>query len=213
MAEFSLTKLPWYAQIGAFVVLGVAGCGAFIYLYEMPARDEMTVRKTQLQALQKDIKKGQDTAKQLPQFQAEVADYERRLQALSETLPEQKDTADLLHRMQLAAAQSNLEIKNYKPLPLVTKTMHAELPVTLELEGTYHNLATFFDKVGKLPRIVNITNVDIKSIATPKAGGPTITATCTATTFILLDKAALAATPGKPGAAPASGAAAPPKGA
>ena len=203
MAEFSLTKLPWYAQIGAFLVLGIAGCGAFIYLYEMPAREEMTARQTQLKSLQTDINKGQATAKQLPQFQAEVADYERRLAALRETLPEQKDTADLLHRMQLAASQANLEIKNYKPLPLVTKTLHAELPVSLELEGTYHNLATFFDKVGKLPRIVNITNVDIKSVNTPKAGGPTITATCTATTFILLDKPAA---PAKPGAAPASGA-------
>ena len=93
----------------------------------------------------------------------------------------------------------------------MTKTLHAEWPISLELQGTYHNLAIFFDKVGKLPRIVNITNVDIRNIGTPVPGGPTITATCTATTFVLLDKPQ----PAKPGDKPATGAtaAAPAKGA
>jgi len=209
MAEFSLTKLPWYAQVGAFVVLGVAACGAFIYLYELPAREEMKVRETQLKSLQADIKKGQDTARQLPQFQAEVGDLQARLDSLRAVLPEEKDAADLLRRIQIAASQASINVKNFKPNPVVTKTLHAEWPITLELEGTYHNLALFFDKVGKLPRIVNISNVDIRTIGVPTAGGPTITATCTATTFVLLDKPQ----PAKPGAKPATGAATPAKGA
>jgi type IV pilus assembly protein PilO len=209
MAEISLTKLPWYAQLGAFVVLGVAACGAFIWFYELPAREEMKARQTQLKSLQADIRKGQDTARQLPQFQAEVADLQTRLDSLRAVLPEEKDAADLLRRIQIAASQANIEIKNFKPNPVVTKQLHAEWPITLELQGTYHNLALFFDRVGKLPRIVNITNVDIKAVGTPAAGGPTITATCVATTFVLLDKPQ----PAKPGAKPATGAATPAKGA
>ncbi len=49
--ELSLTKLPWYAQIGAFVALAVTGCGLFFYYYEMPARTDMTSREVQLKAL------------------------------------------------------------------------------------------------------------------------------------------------------------------
>ena len=77
-------------------------------------------------------------------------------------LPEEKDAADLLRRMQTVATQSNLKIKGFKPSPIVTKQLHAEWPITLELDGTYHNLAIFFDRVGKFTRIVNITGLDVK---------------------------------------------------
>src|SRR6266571_2567926 len=155
--ELNFSKVPWYAQVGVVLALGIAACVAFYMLYESPAQDEMTGRRTQLKALQADINKGQATARQLPQFQSEVADLQARLDSLRNVLPEEKDTADLLKRMQQAASQSNLEIAKYEPQPTVAKQLHVELPVKVTLEGTYHNLAIFFDKVGKLPRIVNIT--------------------------------------------------------
>ena len=77
-------------------------------------------------------------------------------------LPEDKDAGDLLRRLQTVATQSNLQIKSFKPSATVTKQLHAEWPISLELEGTYHNLAIFFDRVGKFTRIVNITDVDIR---------------------------------------------------
>jgi len=129
-----------------------------------------------------------------------VTDLEGRLANLKAILPEEKDAADLLNRMQTVAAQSNMTIKGFKPAPTVTKQLHAEWPITLELEGTYHNLALFFDRVGKFTRIVNISGLDVRGKDKPDAGA-TITATCVATTFVLLDKPA----PAKPGAArPAS---------
>src|SRR5438309_5033185 len=114
MAEFSIvSKLPWYAQIGAFLALGIGACVAFEMTIAKNLSDDISARQTQLKSLQADIAKGQATARQLPQFQSEVADYERRLGALRETLPEEKDAADLLHRMQIAASQANLEIKSF----------------------------------------------------------------------------------------------------
>jgi type IV pilus assembly protein PilO len=98
-----------------------------------------------------------------------------------------------------------MTIKGFKPAPTVTKTLHAEWPITLDLEGTYHNLAIFFDRVGRFTRIVNISGLDVKGREKPEANA-TITATCTATTFVLLDKPGA---PARPAAAP--GAAAPPK--
>jgi len=198
--ELTLTKLPWYAQVGAFVALAIGGCGAFYYYYEMPARADMVSRQTQLVSLRADVNKGLATAKKLPEFKSQVTDLEGRLANLKAILPEEKDAADLLNRMQTVAAQSNMTIKGFKPSPTVTKQLHAEWPITLELEGTYHNLALFFDRVGKFTRIVNISGLDVKGKDKPEAGA-TITATCVATTFVLLDKPA----PAKPGAArPAS---------
>ncbi|HZT78053.1 MAG TPA: type 4a pilus biogenesis protein PilO [Vicinamibacterales bacterium] len=199
--DISLTKLPWYAQLGAFFALGVAGCGVFYYYYEMPVHVDIESRRGQITSLRADINKGLSTARKLPEFQAQVADLQTRLESLRAVLPDEKDAADLLNRMQNVAAQSSLTIKTFKPGAIVTKQLHAEWPIELELEGTYHNLAIFFDRVGKFTRIVNVTGVDIKGKDKSDAN-TTITAHCVATTFVLLDKP----TPPKPGA---PGAAAP----
>ena len=205
--ELTLTKLPWYAQVGAFVVLAVVGCGVFYYYYEIPAHADMQARELQLTSLRNDIKKGLDTAKKLPEFKAQVSDLEARLANLKAILPEEKDAADLLNRMQTVAAQSNMTIKGFKPSPTVTKQLHAEWPIALELEGTYHNLATFFDRVGKFTRIVNITGLDVKGRDRTDVNN-TINATCVATTFVLLDKPAA----GGRGAAPPARGTPPPSG-
>jgi len=197
--QLTLTKLPWYAQVGAFVALAVAGCGIFYYYYEMPVRADIAARQTQLLALRADITKGLTTAKKLPEFRQQVTDLEGRLANLKAILPEEKDAADLLNRMQTVAAQSNMTIKGFKPAPTVTKTLHAEWPITLELDGTYHNLGLFFDRVSKFPRIINVSGVTIKSKDKPQAGS-TITAACIATTYVLIEGPAKPA-PGAPGAA------------
>jgi type IV pilus assembly protein PilO len=200
--EFSLAKLPWYVQVGAFSAIALAAGGAFFYYYDMPAQADLETRQKQLATVKADIQKGQSAAKQLPQIRAELADLENRLTNLRAVLPEEKDAADLLRRMQTEATQSNLTIKSFKPAPTVTKTLHAEWPIALELDGTYHNLATFFDRIGKFTRIVNITSLDVKGRDKPEPN-ETISAQCTATTFVLLDKPA--APPAKPGAKPARG--------
>src|SRR5216684_9033320 len=166
--DLSLTKLPWYAQIGAFVVLAVAGVGVFYYYFEMPERADMEIRETQLKAIKADIAKGLATANQLDKFRSDVDGLEARLETLRAVLPEEKDAADLLRRMQTVATQSNLTITSFKPAPVVTKQLHAEWPINLELEGNYHNLATFFDRLGKFTRIVNISALDVKGKDKPQ---------------------------------------------
>jgi type IV pilus assembly protein PilO len=200
--ELSLTRLPWYGQVGAFVLLALGGVGAFVYYYEMPARADFSSRESQLEALHKDIAMGVNTARKLPEFKRQVQDLEARLSNLKAVLPEEKDAADLLRRMQTVATQSNLTIKSFKPAPTVTKQLHAEWPINLELEGTYHNLALFFDRVSKFTRIVNISALDVKGKDRPD-GSVTISASCIATTFVLLEKPG-SAKPGAKGAAAAA---------
>jgi type IV pilus assembly protein PilO len=178
--ELSLSKLPWYVY----------------WYHEMPTRADIASRQTQLEAIRGDVAKGLATAKKLPEFRAEVDALEGRLASLRAVLPEEKDAADLLRRMQTVAMQSNLTIKGFKPAAIVNKQLHAEWPISLELDGTYHNLALFFDRVGKFTRIVNITGVNVVGKARPEANS-TISATCVATTFVLLEKPA-AAPKGKP---------------
>jgi type IV pilus assembly protein PilO len=187
--DISLTKLPWYGQVAAFVVLSAAGVGLFYYYYEMPARADIVARESTLKALRDDVAKGQATERKLPEFRSQVEDLEERLASLSEVLPEEKDGAELLRQMQATAVQSNLVIKSFKPAPVVTKQLHSEWPIALELDGTYHNLAQFFDRLGKFARIVNISSLSVKG-KDKGDGRATISASCVATTFVLLDKPA-----------------------
>jgi type IV pilus assembly protein PilO len=187
--DLNLNKIPWYGQVGLFVALALGGVALFYYMYTVPTRAEMATRQARLSALRADIAKGSATANTLNQFRQQVAELEARLEGLKAVLPEQKDVADLLRRIQTLATQSNLAIRGFKPAPSVTKELHAEWPIALQLDGTYHNLAMFFDRVSKFSRIINISNISIraKDKAEPNS---TITAECVATTFVLLDSGA-----------------------
>lgn len=197
--DLSLSKLPWYGQLGLFVALSVAGAGAFYQFYAVPARAEMAVREKRLAGLRADIAKGMMTAAKLGEFRAQVSDLQARLDGLQAVLPEQKDVADLLRRIQTLATQSNLTIKGFKPAPTVTRQLHAEWPIALQLDGTYHNLGLFFDRVSKFSRIINIGAIDVKAKDKPDLNS-TIAADCVATTFVLLEPKPAA----KPAAAPAA---------
>lgn len=190
--DLSLNKLPWYGQVALFVVLGLALIGGFYWFYVLPTQAEMATREQKLAALRVDIAKGSTTANQLNQFRQQVAELEGRLESLKAVLPEQKDVADLLRRIQTLATQSNLAIRGFKPSPSVTKQLHAEWPIALQLDGTYHNLAMFFDRVSKFSRIINVSNITIRAKEKPEPNS-TITVDCTATTFVLLETAKPAA--------------------
>lgn len=207
----TLNKLPWYAQLGMFLAISVGGVGAFYYYYETSARAEMAKQESQLKSLRAELDKARATAKKLPEFKADVSTLEHRLDSLRAVLPEEKDAADLLRRLQTVAVQSNLVIMGFKPAPIVTKQVHAEWPITLELEGNYHNLAAFFDRLGKFTRIVNVSALEVRGKDNKAQPGVTISAKCVATTYVLLDKAAIEAAKekanakaGKPAAKPAA---------
>ncbi len=197
--DLRLNKLPWYAQVGLFVVIALAAVAAFYYLYAEPKALELDQQRQKLDALRADINKGLSIARQLPQFQAEVTDLEGRLDSLRSVLPEEKDFGDLLRSLQTLATQSNLAIKVFKPGAVVTKQLHAEWPITMELEGSYHNLGLFFDRISKFTRIINISSITIKAKDRPEPNA-TIDVTCVATTFVLTEPAPAAQAAAKAGA-------------
>jgi type IV pilus assembly protein PilO len=195
--DLSLNKVPWYAQVGLILVLAVAGVAAFYYLYAIPAQDEMARQQIRLDVLRADINKGMATARKLPQFRAQVAELQTRLDGLQAVLPDEKDFGDLLRNLQTLAVQSNLTIRVFKPVPVVTKQLHAEWPINIELDGTYHNLGLFFDRISRFSRIINIGNIVVKAKDRTDQNA-TISVACVATTFVLLDKGKAPATPAAP---------------
>ena len=187
--DISLSKLPWYAQIGAFVVVSGLAVFGFWKFYVSDMQDDIDARQTRLTALRADVAKGVATARRLPQFQSDVAELERRLDNLRAVLPEQKDVADILRRVQGLATQSSLNIQRFTPQEPKQEAMYASLPFKLKAEGTYHNLGLFFDRISKFPRIINVGEITIKPIQQQDANA-SITAECVATTFVLQESKA-----------------------
>jgi type IV pilus assembly protein PilO len=186
--NLSLSKLPWYGQLATFVAISAAAAGAFWYFYARPAQASITSRQEQLTKLRADINQGLATARRLPEFRKELAGLEAQLERLRPVLPLERDVADLLRRVQAMATQSNLTILGFQPRAVAARTLHAEWPIGLQLEGTYHDLGTFLERVSKFPRIINVGGIEIRA-RDSAGGGATITATCTATTFVLIDPA------------------------
>jgi type IV pilus assembly protein PilO len=199
--NISLSKLPWYGQVGAFVLLALLATGVFWNWYARPTQEAVDARRAELARLRADINRGLTTARRLPEFRKEVADLETQLERLRTVLPEEQDVGDLLNRVNAMATQSNLTIRGFTPQAVARKQLHAEWPIGLQLEGTYHDLGTFLERVSKFPRIINVRNIKIRA-RDVQTGRATITAECTATTFVLVEPAPAAA----PGPGTAGGA-------
>lgn len=181
-----ISKQPWYVQIGIFVVISLALVGAFWYFVESPKQVTLQAQAKQLSEIRARVTQGQTMARQLPQFRAEVQALELRLDSLKPILPDERDAGDLLRRVQTLAVQSNLQIRNFRPMAIVTHEMHAEWPIQLQLEGNYHNLGKFLDQVSKFPRIINVGNMALTAKQDPTANA-SMTMGVTATTFVFVE--------------------------
>ena len=182
--DISLSKLPWWGQIAIFIVLSAGAVYGFHTYYVADFQAEMAMRQTHLTSLKGDINKGIATARRLPEFQAEVVNLGARLESLRNVLPEQKDVADTLRRLQGLATQSNLTLLRFTPAAPRQQPLYAEVPYRLTAVGSFHNLALFFDRVSKFPRIINVGDISIT--ANPRQDpNSTIIADMTATTFVL----------------------------
>jgi len=197
--NLSLTRLPWYGQLGAFVVVAGAAVFGFWKFYVTEMQADIDIRQSRLTTLRGDVARGVATARRLPEFQAQVTHLEQRLESLKAVLPEEKDVAEILRRVQGLATQSNLSIQRFTPQPQKQQALYAELPYKLQAEGTYHDLGRFFDRISKFHRIINVSEISIKAKPNDDAG-TTIVAECLATTFVLQEPKA---PPAKAAPAPA----------
>jgi type IV pilus assembly protein PilO len=187
MAENPLTKLPLLGQLGVSAGVAVVILAIFYYMYWTDATTKEEAKVGQLNTLNEDIRKLEAVAAKLEEFKAKVAQLEADLERLKLLLPPQKETPDLMRKVEYLARQSNLIVRAFRPGPTVNKDFYQEWPINIDVEGNYHNLALFFDRVGRLPRLVNVGNVKVKSQSKQTANN-TIAANCVATTYVYVEK-------------------------
>ena len=182
--DLTISKLPWYGQAGVFAGLLLAAFGLFWFYYVVPAQDGLANQNGELQQLRVAIDSSLTVARQLPQFQAQVAALDSDLESLKAVLPEEKDVADLLRRIRTLATQSNLTIRSFRPKPVETRAMLIEWPFRLGIDGRYHDLGLFFDRISRFPRLINVGEI-LVSVKNPPSGQASVTVECVATAFVL----------------------------
>ena len=136
----------------------------------------------------------QRKAKELPKFLEETARLDKQLERVVLQLPDKKEIQALLSSVSTLAVDTGLEVIKVSPQREVFRDFFAEVPMYLEVEGTFHQLATFFDEIAHLSRIVNITEVSVDILSENKTE-VVIRGSCVVTAFRYLDESERVAAP------------------
>jgi type IV pilus assembly protein PilO len=188
---FEFNTMSKQGQWGVIGGLCLVIAGAFWYLSWAPTAERAQVLTQQIAQMQIDNQRTKEIADQLPQLEAELENMEAQLETLQNILPEAREADVLLRSLQTAAADSGLNLRRWENQTQILHDFYAEVPISLDLVGSYHDLAIFFDRVSKFGRIVTVSQVAISAVTD---GGPdTIQALCTASTFYFLPEEEVAA--------------------
>jgi type IV pilus assembly protein PilO len=138
-----------------------------------------------------DLKTQQETKErqiaQLERLREEVKVLDAKLKEALAQLPDQKEIPDLLSTVSSLGREAGLEILLFRQRPEVLQDFYAEVPVEMLMKGTYGQLSEFFNRVGKLNRIVNVKDISMKTPVISE-GRVLLSASCAAVTFRFLSE-------------------------
>ena len=180
--QTGLEGKPWWwgFLVGVPVAAVLVGLGQWQIFG--PKNQEIDKQEAKLGDLQKQITEGRAAKAKLPQFREELRRLELELDKLLRILPARRNTEGLLRQIRALTEQGDFDLKRFTPGGLTDREFYREWPIAINLDGTYHNLALLFDRIGRFSRIINIDNLSISA----KSGRSryTIGASFRAKTFI-----------------------------
>jgi type IV pilus assembly protein PilO len=197
MENFS--EMPGYKQ---WAILILAGGLVSVALFFTVFKSQRDANDTAQQNLEAKLRENAE----LESYQPKLKDIERQLVNLKQQLeierrivPDEKEVDGFMKMMSAEAIKSGVELRRYTAKPVASRDFYTEVPFEVELDGQYNAMLNFFDRVGKLERIVNVSNLLVASTRKPSeaktkrtyqyAPNESVVATCTATTFFSHDMA------------------------
>jgi len=195
----------WAAVLGVALVLSVA-------LYFTVFKNQRDANAAAQASLETKLRENAE----LEAYRPKLAEIERQLASLKQQLeierrivPDEKEVPGFLKMMDAEAMKAGIELRRYTAKPAAAKDFYTELPFEVELDGPYYSVLNFFDNVGKLERIVNVSGLQVATTKKPTdakakhtyqyAPNESVVATCTATTFFSHDMDPAGSAPVKPG--------------
>jgi type IV pilus assembly protein PilO len=193
----SFHELSQRSQTIVFLLLCALTVGAAWQLLLSPQLVEVEARRQRLGTLETELVRAQGVAARLPAAQREVKELEVSLRETEAVIPDEKDPQDVLRNLHELASESLLSIASFKPKTVVSKTQYTEWPIEIGLEGTYHDLGRFFDRIAAMPRLMSVSDLSIKTKTKPDGRG-SVAVSCVATTFVFDKDTTMVNTGGRP---------------
>lgn len=152
----------------------------FAWLVYIPKTNEIAGLRKEIAGLEQKINQAIIKVRSLKKFEREQVEVEAQFQEALRLLPNKREIPALLRSITQVGSDANLEFRLFSPQREKARDFYVEIPVSMEVSGSYHNVAVFFDKVGKMERIVNILDISMKPI---KPSSTSLTTKCSAVTY------------------------------
>jgi type IV pilus assembly protein PilO len=179
-----ILPFPLWKKMAALGGVVLFLCALYGYFLWMPLMEEIDQQTRNVKQEQQILERNRMLARNLPRKRAEFARLEKELRVALNMLPRASQIPDLLESVSRAGKDSGLEFSVFKPLPEVPRQFYAEVPVDLRMIGTYRQLLTFLKRVGEMPRIVDVKDLEIHD-----SGGGNLQVKGLAVTYRFIEKA------------------------
>lgn len=212
MANFS--ELSGIKQWGVVLVGGALVTTALYFTVFKSQSEKNTTAQHALEDKVRENNELESYRPKLKQIEQQLAELKQQLEIEQRIVPDEKQVDGFITMMDAEAQKAGVELRRYTAKPTNAKEYYTEMPFDIELDGPYYSMLNFFDRVGKLERIVNISGLLVATTKSPSsakakhtyqyAPNESVVATCTATTFFSHDLNPGAAAAGVTPAAPAA---------
>src|ERR1700687_4216781 len=182
-----LCELPPRQRV--MIVVGAVASVFFLYAYFLywPRSALIADKEQQREQLRQDRDRKAALVANIERTRQEVAKLDGDLKLAAAQLPTTKEIPDLLSNISSLGRESGLEIIQFRQRPEQYEDFYAIVPVDILVRGSFHQVAAFFDKVGRMARIVNVTDIALKSPPKLEGAAVTLETSCAAVTFRFLD--------------------------
>jgi Tfp pilus assembly protein PilO len=208
MANFS--ELSGIKQWGAVIAGGAVVTAALYFTMFKSQTDKNTVAQHALEDKVRENNELESYRPKLKQMEQQLAELKQQLEIEQRIVPDEKQVDQFIQIMDGEAVKAGVELRRYKAEAVKAQQYYSEVPFDLELDGPYYSMLNFFDRVSKLERIVNTSNLLVATTKTPSAAktrhtyqyapNESVVASFTATTYFSHDSQPSAAGAGaKPG--------------
>jgi len=181
-----LNEQPLLNKLAILIVLVLIISGSYWYFFWSPNNQELQSLQKTLQTKRKKLNELENIKADLPKFIAENERLNKEFEIASLKLPKEEEIPALIDSIYSDISAAGLEPKKFAPKGQVNKEIYAEIPIEMNVKGSYFELANFFDRISRLPRIVNVRDLNLKRSKSSSQRNIVLDADFTTVTFRLL---------------------------
>ena len=202
----NFNELSGLKQWGAVIAGGAIVTAALYFTVFKSQSDKNATAQHSLQEKVRENTELESYRPKLKDMERQLANLKQQLEIEARIVPDDKQVDTFIETVDSEAVKAGVELRRYTAKPVTSKEYYSELPFDMELDGPYYSMLNFFDRVGKLERIVNVSGLLVSNNKNPQgakaqhtyqyAPNESVVATFTATTFFSHDLNPAGAAPG-----------------